>query len=55
MIPERKTIPNPLPPGVKQIDVVRAHTRDVEDTIARVSDAQVAAGTPMTPGIGKRK
>jgi hypothetical protein len=50
----KKTIPNPLPPGVDQLDGVKQVTRAMEDYSYRVMDAQTA-NNRVGPGSDKSK
>jgi hypothetical protein len=44
-----KTIPNPLGPGVDQVEATRRLAREMENQTNKIIDRQVAASTPMTP------
>jgi hypothetical protein len=50
----RKTIPNPLPPGVEQLAVVKEVKRAMEDYSYQVMDAQTA-NNRVGPGSDKSK
>ena len=49
-----KTIPNPLPPGVNQLDGVKQVTRAMEDYSYQVMDTQTSSNR-VGPGSGKSK